>query len=72
MGGFKIQFIDQPDSIYLKHYLEYQQIYDLKIYIELNKQIPQILEINLIKNIIKVNRNNINNTPVIPIKMWKK
>ena len=37
MGGFYIEGIDKPDSEDLRQLIEYQQLYDLKIDIELKK-----------------------------------
>ena len=68
IGGFNINDIDYPDPNDLKQLIEYQQLYDLKIQIELDKYITQILSTTeeIINEIIKTNKNNISNTPLIP------
>ena len=71
MGGFEIKGIDSPDQNDLKQIIEFQQLYDLKIDIELDKYTSEIIKSTneIIEEIIKINQNNLNNIPKIPIKL---
>ena len=66
MGIFAIK--DPQDENDLKQLIEYQQIYDLKIDLELAKHKDEIIEKTeqLIKEIIDANKKNISGIPIIP------
>ena len=68
MGTFTIKELDPPDENDLKQLIEYQQIYDLKIDLELAKHKDEIIENTeqLIKEIIDANKKNISDFPIIP------
>ena len=68
MGTFDIKDLDTPDENGLKPLIEYQQIYDLKIDLELAKHTDEIIEKTeqLIKEIIDANKKNISEIPIIP------
>ena len=60
--------LDKPDQENLKEILEYEQIYDLKIDIILDKEIKDIQQRaeNLITKAIEVNKNSLQKDPIIP------
>ena len=61
MGAFSIKDRDPPGVNDLKQLIEYQQIYDLKIDLELAKHKEEIIDNTekLIKEIIDTNKRNI-------------
>lgn len=68
MGGFDIEEIDKPDPEDLRQLIEYQQLYDLKIDIELRKHKDLILAKteDIIKEIINKNKDNTTDNPILP------
>ena len=71
IGANTIQGLENPDPDDLKQLIEYQQIYDLKIDLELNKHIKSTISDteDIIKEIISQNTNNISDTQIIPNKL---
>ena len=71
IGGFEIKCIDNPAPNDLKQIIEFHQIYNLKIDIELDKYTEQIINATneIIEEIIKTSKNNLSNTPIIPKKL---
>ena len=68
IGAFNIDDIERPDPEDLKQIIEYQQLYDLKLEIELNRYKEEIMKETeiIIEEIIKINKNNISEIPTIP------
>ena len=68
MGAFAIKDLDPPDENDLKQLIEYQQIFDLKIDLELAKHKEEIINITekQITEIIETNKKNISDIPIIP------
>ena len=71
IGANTILGLENPDPEDLKQLMEYQQIYDLKIDLEINKHIESTISDteDIIKEIISRNTNNLSDIPIIPNKL---